>query len=250
MGADTLGGRIGADTETAKEYIKALFNAFPKLKPLIEEFKQYPKSHDRQCKTFWGDRLVSEPCDDGALMRHGINYPVQGNTSIALTAGFYNVVRQCEDAGLNIRPVLAIHDALVCYFPIDQLWDLNQFYTHNFTDYLYKMCGVKYKFSVNYGTDYYNMAEITNIDEDNIKIEGNNQTILQLMERLDSVGFKYEVVESKSEIVPVTKCDLSKYNGQVGEGAVYDEDTSFNKVILRRLSKSTYKVPIYDKENL
>lgn len=245
MGPDTLGSQIGADRETAVKYTKALFDMFPNLKKGIEERKQYPLDHHRECMTFWGDKMYTDLGDDATKRRYGINYPIQGNTSIALTAGFYNVVRQCEDAHLNIRPVLAIHDALVCYFPVDQLWELNAFYKHNFTDYLYEKTGVKYKFSVNYGTDYFNMSEITNIDEDNIEIDGTNQAILQLMKALDDVGFKYEIVSQKKEFEIDDRVLMKHYNSYYGEATSYDEDVNHNKVVLKRLSKSSYNIPKY-----
>lgn len=245
MGPDTLGGRIHADRETAIEYINALFKTFPKLKPAIAERQEYPLTHHRECMTFWGDKMFTDNGDDATKRRYGINYPIQGNTSIALTAGFYNVVRQCEDAHLNIRPVLAIHDALVCYFPIEQIWDLNAFYTHNFTDYLYEKTQVKYKFSVNYGTDYFNMVEMINLSDDEIQMEGSNQAIIQLMERLDEVGFKYEIVSQKNEIKVDSQILMKRYNAFYGENTSYDEDVSKNKVVLRRLSECSYKVPKY-----
>lgn len=163
-----------------------------------------------------------------------------------MTAGFYNVVRHCEDANLNIRPVLAIHDALVCYFPIQQLWDLNAFYTHNFTDYLFEKTKVKYKFSVNYGTDYFNMCEIVNIDPDNIQLDGSNTAIKQILDELDSIGFKYEIVSQKNPIEPDCKILMKRYNAQYGENSSYDEDVTSNKVVLKRISKSNYVVPTYE----
>jgi hypothetical protein len=245
MGADTLGGRIGEDADTARVYIKALFDTFPELKKGIEYRKEWPLTHHRECLTFWGDKMYTDLGDDATKRRYGINYPIQGNTSIALTAGFYNVVRQCEDAHLNIRPVLAIHDALVCYFPVEQLWELNPFYTHNFTDYLFEKTKVKYKFSVNYGTDYFNMVEMINLNEEDIQMEGSNQAIMQLMERLDEVGFKYEIVEQKSEFKIDSQILMKRYNAQYGECTSYDEDVSRNKVVLRRISKCSYNVPKY-----
>lgn len=245
MGKETLAGRINTDVDTAQRYIDVLFDTFPKLRDGIKEFQSYPANNGRVCKTFWGDRLVSDSFDKGQMRRHGINYPVQGNTSIALSAGFYNVIRKGADLDLNIRPVLAVHDALINYFPIEQLWDLNDFYTYHFTDYLYEKCGVRFKFSVNYGTDYFNMAEITNLSDDEIEIDGSNYTIKSLMNELDSIGFLYEIVSSKREIAPIIDVNIRKYNATYGEVAVYDEDSTKNKVVLRRISSHPYNIPKY-----
>lgn len=84
-----------------------------------------------------------------------------------------------------------------------------------------------------------------NLNEEDIQMEGSNQAIMQLMERLDEVGFKYEIVEQKSEFKIDSQILMKRYNAQYGECTSYDEDVSKNKVVLRRISKCSYNVPKY-----
>lgn len=247
MGAEKLGKSIGEDEDTAKQYIKALFDMFPKLSPAINEMKRYPLKHNLLIKTFWGDKLTTAPGREDQMMRHGINYAIQGNTSLALTAGFYNVIARCRDAGMLVRPVLAVHDALINYFKIEMIFDLNAFYNHNFEKYLFDKCGVRYKFSVDYGVDYYNVATVTNVDKDTINISGKNSAICGLLTELKDANYPFEILDQEVDPYEVHfGSSIEKHNSIRSRFCVYDDDFTENSVTIRRLEGPRYYVPTYE----
>lgn len=141
------------------------------------------------------------------------------------------------------RPVLQVHDALISYFDLSMIWDLNEFYYQAFTEYLYKITGVRYAFSVCFGMDYYNKCDSRNIDPDNLELVGSNRGILQILEGLDKIGVRYEIVEKDSDIVPVEEITMKKYNRNYGELVAYDEDVTKNRVVIKRLDPPRFYVP-------
>lgn len=146
-----------------------------------------------------------------------------------------------------VRPVLAVHDALINYFKIEMIFDLNAFYNHNFEKYLFDKCGVRYKFSVDYGVDYYNVATVTNVDKDTINISGKNSAICGLLTELKDANYPFEILDQVVDPYEVHfGSSIEKHNSIRSRFCVYDDDFTENSVTIRRLEGPRYYVPTYE----
>lgn len=237
MGDNTIATSLGIDVEEAKLLRESFYNTFPKMREYIQHKSEYPLKHNGMVETLFGDKIrckVGESPDK--MQRAGINYIVQGGTSLALTAGFYGVIRECRNRNLNVRAALAVHDALINYHRAHLIFDLNKIYREVFTDRIYEKIGVRYEFSVKYGVNYNDLAEVTNVDDDTIKIKGTNKSIIGILGALDQDEVKYEVLEKGSDIVvnPI-KLTMNGFLSKNMETVSYGEDESYNKVVIRRI---------------
>jgi DNA polymerase-1 len=120
-----LARQLGCDTQTANGYIKAYFEKFPELKQYFETAKDQARKTGIVTTTF-GRRIVIDGINDknGARRafaeRQAINAPIQGTAADLMKCAMSRVPRALEQAGLQARLLLQVHDELVLEAPVDQ----------------------------------------------------------------------------------------------------------------------------------
>lgn len=87
-----------------------------------------------------------------------------------------------------------VHDSCINYFPVKQIFDINEFYTIHFTEFLYNQFGIRWEFETEVGVNYYDRALLTNVDRDTIKLNGTYLSIRGILDKLDKEGVKYEII--------------------------------------------------------
>lgn len=210
MGENTLAANAGITLEEAQRLTDILFSQFKTLKKYISEMMEYPLYHDGYLRTLLGDALKSSAWrfmyrPDGKIdtnararvMRHGINYCVQGASACILARGFYNNFRAAKRDGFVLEPIIVVHDSSTNYFPAEKVFEINDFYSKNFTEFCRHQCGVPFLFDLFVGCDYEDAAQLSNINQDSIKLSGSAQTINKVLNRLDDSKVKY-IIDSVS----------------------------------------------------
>jgi hypothetical protein len=161
LGSKSLAESLNCTEAEALNIIESVFTTFPKLKEYIETQQKYPFDNDGRVNTFFGDIMYSPDYkylyhSDGRLdrgtkarvERHAVNLPIQGGTSVAMTASFYNVMRQAKKEGFCIRSIITVHDSCTSYIPVEKLWEILGFCKHHFTDWCYDKIGIKLVFDM------------------------------------------------------------------------------------------------------
>lgn len=247
LGAKSLAERLNCSEAEALNIIDSVFKTFPKLKEYIENQQKYPFNNNGQVNTFFGDIMYSPDYkylyhSDGRLdravkarvERHAVNLPIQGGTSVAMTASFYNVMRQAKKEGFTIKSIITVHDSCTSYIPVEKLWSILDFCKRNFTDWCYDKIGIKLVFDMLVGTTYQDACDMKQIDENTISFSGNAHSILKIMDKLDEVPEKvrYHTDIPREQIIP-------NYVEDAIERFVKEKGTSFVK------DESYYTVTFY-----
>ena len=249
MGDNTLSSNAGITLEESNRLSNILFDQFRVLKGFINDNMQYPLSHNGYLRTLLGDTLKSDAWrylrrPDGRIdnssqqkvMRHGINYVVQGASACILARGFWNNIRAAKKEGFVLEPIIVVHDSNTNYFPINKLFELKPFYDKNFTEFCRHQCGVPFLFDTLIGTNYNDAVELTQIDDKTIKLKGACDALNQILDKIEfESNLKVSCDKTREEI----KSDfitnpIERFIKADGTSVVMDRNKS--EIILTKLN--------------
>jgi hypothetical protein len=142
--------------------------------------------------------------------------------------------------GINIRPLIVVHDSCINYFPVDKLFEINEFYTEHFTKYLYDLVGVSWEFETEIGSNYYDRALVGNVSKDEIYAKGNYTSIKGILDKLDESNVPYE-------ITGIYKGDDLIEKAEFKPNLITNQIEVFTEKLLNtgfRIDKSKYKITL------
>ena len=217
MGAKTMSTRIGIEVSLAQELIDTMMSEFKVLKQYIVENMAYPERHQGFLNQIYGDTLRSRSWrfankPDGSIdkfemlkvQRHGINWIIQSSSALTLAAGFYNNVKECrKELGINLVPIIVVHDSNTNYFPVDRLFELRAAYDKYFTGYCSDRVNSPFLFDLFIGRAYQSAAEVKQIDQDTIEMEASAYVINGILDKIDNESnLIVETSIPRDQIVP------------------------------------------------
>lgn len=239
-GASSLANELGVTVKEAKAMMRQIMDQFPDVERYIDEKASYPATHEGKLDTILGEKIFSYE-EEHRQRRHGINTVVQGFTAVILAFGFENLIKVGKEQGIRISPISVVHDSNCNYIDAKFFWDIQDFYYKNFTEFLYDLTGVKYKFSVLLGTNYYDSCELKQLDYGRLRLEGTGLAINELMQRLDDVGVKYSLeVPEGIEVIggrlpEIYHDSIEEFIRYEAREPIYHKDISHYKVILNKI---------------
>ena len=123
-----LAAQLGIPQKEAQAYIDAYFERFPEIRAYMEETKAVCREHGH-VTTLFGRRCHVPGIKDKAPARRNfaeraaINAPIQGGAADIIKRAMIRLPRALDDAGLDARLLLQVHDELVLEVPVDQVED-------------------------------------------------------------------------------------------------------------------------------
>jgi DNA polymerase-1 len=125
MEAYGLGQRLDIPTEEAREILDNYFAGFPKVKAFMQRTVRDAKQRGYTTTIFGRRRLITELASDNFRIRQmgermAQNAPVQGTAADIFKLAMIDVDRALDDAGLQTRMLLTVHDELVFEVPLDE----------------------------------------------------------------------------------------------------------------------------------
>lgn len=228
LGVKNLSSQLSCSEQEAEQLRNSVLNEYPKLREYVESQQQYPFDNSRNSagpghwgpgtiNTFFGDRLylrewdyLKKAKDDrernniiARIKRLAVNLVIQGGTSTAMASGFYSDVREAIKKDWVLTSLLTVHDSNVTSFKISRLWSLKSHFDTNFTEFCYKMTGIKLLFDILVGADYHNTCEVKQISDDVIQLRGSAKSHLLILNQMDHCrGLKYEIDMPRDQIIP------------------------------------------------
>lgn len=248
LGRATLASNLNTSEEEAQRIIDAVYKAYPKLREYVSNQQKYPFNHDGCINTFFGDRLQVDEwrfyknCQnsrekrslESRISRLAVNLPIQGGTSAAMSSGFYNDLRVAINEGWNLTSFITVHDSNTCNFPVEKLWDIRSFYDENFTEFCYKMTGIKLLFDILIGATYQDACEAKQIDKDTVELTGNARSIHMILDELNYKKVNYTCSINPESIVPeYVSNPVERFIKE--EGCSFVMDTSDYTIQLKRI---------------
>lgn len=248
LGKKSLAEKLNCSVDEAETIIESVYNAFPKLREYVKKQQEYPFTHDGYINTFFGDKLQVDEWkyykaattsgertkQKARIERLGVNLPIQGGTSTAMSSGFFNDLRAAKEEGWNLTSFITVHDSNTCNFPAEKLWEIRKFYDKNFTDFCYKMTGIKLLFDIEIGATYQDSCSASQISDDIVELKGNARSILMIINRLNEAGVNYQINMCVDDIKPdfVTN-SMSRFIQE--KGCSYIMDKSKYKVQFKKI---------------
>lgn len=246
MGVETLAHSAKISIDEAQENSDKLFETLSGVAKYIEEKSNYCINHKGLVSTVLGDILdvSTDPADKWG--RLGINQHIQGFSAVALASGFYNIFREAQKKNIYIRPLIVVHDSCINYFPVKQIFEINEFYTIHFTEFLYNQFGIRWEFETEVGSNYYDRALLSNVDRDTIKLSGTGLSIKGVMDKMDKEGLEYEVVSvtgkkngetfisEEKKVEPILEQNIIRLFYANKQDIGISEDQSEYEVIIKR----------------
>lgn len=238
LGRKTLSENLNTTEDEAQRIIDVVYKSYPKLREYIAGQQKYPFEHDGCINTFFGDRLqvdewkwyqkTDNPREkrslEARISRLAVNLPIQGGTSAAMSSGFYNDLRVASQEGWNLTSFVTVHDSNTCNFPVEKLWELRSFYDENFTEFCYKLTGIKLLFDILIGATYQDACEAKQIDSNTIELTGNARSIHMILDELNYKNIKYECSIDPNEIIPeIVENPIQRFIKEEGCSFVMDE---------------------------
>jgi DNA polymerase-1 len=122
MEAYGLGQRLDIPTEDARDILDSYFDGFPKVKEFMQRTVIEAKQRGYTTTIFGRRRLITELSSDNFRIRQmgermAQNAPVQGSAADIFKLAMIDVDRALDDAGLETRMLLTVHDELVFEVP-------------------------------------------------------------------------------------------------------------------------------------
>jgi DNA polymerase I len=117
-----LANQLGIGREEAGEYIRTYFKRFPGIRDYMEATKKLAKDQG-YVETMFGRRChfpkiaSSNPSERAFMERAAINAPIQGSAADVIRRAMIRMLPALEEAGLNARMLLQVHDELVFEAP-------------------------------------------------------------------------------------------------------------------------------------
>jgi DNA polymerase-1 len=122
MEAYGLGQRLDIPTEDARDILDNYFAGFPKVKEFMQQTVVEAKQRGYTTTIFGRRRQITELASDNFRIRQmgermAQNAPVQGSAADIFKLAMIDVDRAIDDAGLETRMLLTVHDELVFEVP-------------------------------------------------------------------------------------------------------------------------------------
>jgi len=243
MGIPSMADRVGISVEEATKKHEEMFKRMKGIKRLIEEKGDYCVNHDGLIESYLGDVLEMDKGDTSRYSRLGINQFIQNIASVSLADGFFNNLYHASKLGYNIYPQNVVHDSSQNIVEGRLLFDIFPFYHHNLTDYLYDLYGIKYEFDLEVGCNYFDMCDLSQIDNDTISLKGNYTSINGLLTNLGD-SLKYELVsvvdkKSNTEIDVINNKPSSEFKPKLFNDTI-EQFNSMNMMAHFNVDKSKY----------
>lgn len=233
MGMGALAGMTGKPMEVAKKYKKDFLDAMPELEKFIQDRMEYPSWDDPSVKTILGDYLPLYEWDEHRWKRQGINFCIQSFSALVLVNGFENMVRTAIHDGLTFSPIGTVHDSSQMIMDARFIYNCQAHFDLNYTEYLYKIHGVKYKGDIKIGTDYYDLSKMHIVNEDTIELEGSADSIHNIITHLRNAGITdFELNVPEDSITPDYYSSVPKQVARTGGGGAMP-DKSNHKVEIK-----------------
>ena len=192
-GIASLAESLGITLEEGKRIQSTLSNRFKVLGEFIKQKSQYPIDHDGYIDTKLGNIIISEDRED-KMRRHGINVFIQNFASVLVVYGFEHVLREGKRRNIRIEPTSVVHDSSCMYFPIENLWDINDITYYGLTEHIKERFKVNLKFDLMVGTNYYDVVECKCLESGKVvEIKGTNLAIGKIIEKLKKNNVKFKV---------------------------------------------------------
>lgn len=121
-----LARQLGIARGAAKEYIDAYFERYPGIRGYMDSAVEQCRK-DGLVETLFGRRIHLEsinaknPMQKNYAERQAINAPIQGSAADIIKRAMIRVPKALEDAGLDARMLLQVHDELLFEAPEDQV---------------------------------------------------------------------------------------------------------------------------------
>jgi len=216
MGQKTLSGRLGIAETLARELMDLVLGEFKILKVYVEKNMQYPLDHDGFVNQIYGDTLRSrswrfahkpdgkvDHYEETKVQRHGINWIIQSSSALSLASGFFNNCIEGRKAGMNLVPIIVVHDSNTTYVPIDHIFELRAAYDKNFTGYCSERIECPFLFDLFLGAAYQSAAEVKQIDPDTLEMTASAHIINGILNKIDNES--HLIVETsipRDQIIP------------------------------------------------
>jgi len=122
MEAFGLGQRLDIPTEEARDILDSYFDGFPKVKQFMQQTVVEAKQRGYTTTIFGRRRQITELASDNFRIRQmgermAQNAPVQGSAADIFKLAMIDVDRALDDAALETRMLLTVHDELVFEVP-------------------------------------------------------------------------------------------------------------------------------------
>jgi len=117
-----LANQLAIPREEAGRYIKTYFERFPGIKGYMEHTKAFCRANG-YVETVFGRRMhfprikSPNPSERAFQERAAINAPIQGSAADIIRRAMIRMPQALEDAGLNARMLLQVHDELIFEAP-------------------------------------------------------------------------------------------------------------------------------------
>lgn len=239
MGIASLSSMTGKPRKVAQKYKDEFFDAMPGLKTFIEGRMNYPKwENGPGVWTILGDYLELYPWDEYRWARQGINFCIQSFSALVLINGFENLVRTAINHNLIFSPIGTVHDSSQMIMDARFIYNCQAHFDVNYTGYLYKIHGIKYKGDIKIGTNYYDLSNLQIVNENTISLVGSATSITQILRNLKNAGVEdYELNVPIESLVPDMYSSIPKQVARtMGAGTISD--------------KSKYKVEVTFKDDV
>jgi hypothetical protein len=204
MGIGSLSLMVGKPKNEAKRLRDEFMDAMPNVEKFVTEHMEFPDDEHPYVKTILGDRLDLYDWDKGyRWARQGINFCIQSFASLSLIQGFENMVRTAMKDGLTFSPIGTVHDSSQMIMDPHFIYNCQAHFDLNYTEYIYKIHGVKYKGDIEIGPNYYDLSVLTIVNEDTIQLEGSADSINGILDHMRNAGindFKLNIDEKS--IIP------------------------------------------------
>ena len=126
LGTQSLASRLFCTVEEAQKLIDVFYTAYPRVKDYIREQGDYIIEHGGYINTLFGNKIQPEEWkyylnaptqrekknQEARLKRLGVNLPIQGGTSLAMSSGFNNDLRVAVNQGWNLTSFITVHEIL------------------------------------------------------------------------------------------------------------------------------------------
>jgi DNA polymerase I len=120
-----LGNQLGIPRGEAADYINTYFERFPGIKDYMEAMKAEAR-RTGYVKTLFGRKVhypeinTKNPSLRGNFERAAINAPIQGSAADIIRRAMVRMAAALEEAGLQARMLLQVHDELIFEAPEDE----------------------------------------------------------------------------------------------------------------------------------
>ena len=227
MGIGALAGMTGKPVNVAKKYKKDFLDAMPKLEEFIKTRMEYPSWDDPSVMTILGDYLGLYEWDSYRWPRQGINFCIQSFSAMALVAGFENMVRTAMHDGLTFSPIGTVHDSSQMIMDAKFIYNCQAHFDLNYTEYIYRSQGVKYKGDIKIGVNYYDLSKLHVVNENTIELTGSADSINSILSHLRNAGVTDMKLDcDESSIIPDYYSSVPKQVARTfGGGAMPDKST-------------------------